>query len=1154
MDSVVVFVAVWWIANMVATIASKKALSGIEPDAINSLTSWTPALKDLRWIELTMLQHLMGVLLANTWLLVVRGKSAFPVSSINPKHMLLAVIGNVVGNLATNASFAAVSSSLTQVIKSCEPIFTFVFTLLFYKNSVNLTRHVLFSIIAMVVGTCLFISGEVSYNIWGIGAAVISNIAFPIRNIYLKMLGESWEGPLQKYAAISNFSVLILLPFAMMSMSSLGKLPQVESCTSATFHFIYNAASITVLQAYSPVVHALLNLMKRMFVILANMFVFSTPFTFWTVTGLLVILIGHYIYQGGRIPMKMIKMRQYFSLTILVFGVTSFCWFLGFFQPVALVSHLHMRHAQGTAKHFVTTAWVYERPIPYNIVDNIDAFSRTNPGATVQVFCGSSQCLKAVQDLDNTGVTGKFLVLPEIFKKTSLERWLVRHPIHKILTGVDFEDHVYEAVRLALLWHHGGIHFDPLIKLSEFTAPADQEAWVSIETNLTKTITHGILSVSQFPAHSGFIANLTKAFCRHYTRNITNAKPGSLQKFDFQAVVSDMYSQSCMSGVPNCPTGLANDLERISVVDARRRHFGTLTYARRVSGSETANLGDQIQGFPGIQFLPFVDRFVDRDNFDESRKDNHTRMFLNAWYGYHMMTWPPPPNIEPILLSLHIHRIVKPLFTTQAKYLQARAPIGCRDTSTLEFLRQINVDAFFSGCLTLLIKTPNVQKRHSGEIFLVDVKKDFVALLPSDIQKRAIRITHRGIGHGKSTIKERFKAAYNLIDRYSRAHVVITQRVHCALPCVAMGTPVIFLNSDHMPGGNAARAIVSPRVTGLTPLFHTIDAYNMSEKSIEQWLRDFNWTKPPLNPDVSLRMRLRATDWNVIRQDQVMYDGARKFGLLPLSVPGEDMAAQLVLHLIINSTSNHTSLNWPKWRTIESIFYHYPHARVIIHSDSLQPGQFDVLTEAGYTIEVQTLRTSIDTALFKNKTDVQNLQRYGSGLNKDVFAKLAVLFNWGGVYIDADVILLRKLNNWMTNALVWGSEEQNAFDLSFMKFERGHPFLENALLKSLEWQASPPDEHGSAFRAFLFQTWSDYFKRSVKVLRHKATFKQFNAQNAEECLKSSSEPVFESNMKRVQRGVYFAKVTGLTNLGKLRNGTICKYLFNSFCVLCNNVY
>ena len=43
-------------------------------------------------------------------------------------------------------------------------------------------------------------------------------------------------------------------------------------------------------------------------------------------------------------------------------------------------------------------------------------------------------------------------------------------------------------------------------------------------------------------------------------------------------------------------------------------HFGTFFYQTRVKKLNKANLGDEIQGFPGLQFMPFIDELIDRDN------------------------------------------------------------------------------------------------------------------------------------------------------------------------------------------------------------------------------------------------------------------------------------------------------------------------------------------------------------------------------------------------------------------------------------------------------------------------------------------------------------------------------------------------------------
>ena len=42
---------------------------------------------------------------------------------------------------------------------------------------------------------------------------------------------------------------------------------------------------------------------------------------------------------------------------------------------------------------------------------------------------------------------------------------------------------------------------------------------------------------------------------------------------------------------------------------------------------------------------------------------------------------------------------------------------------------------------------------------------------------------------------ERLKFAKELLNRYAKAKLVITTRIHAALPCLAFHTPIIFINS-----------------------------------------------------------------------------------------------------------------------------------------------------------------------------------------------------------------------------------------------------------------------------------------------------------------------------------------------------------------------
>ena len=47
------------------------------------------------------------------------------------------------------------------------------------------------------------------------------------------------------------------------------------------------------------------------------------------------------------------------------------------------------------------------------------------------------------------------------------------------------------------------------------------------------------------------------------------------------------------------------------------------------------------------------------------------------------------------------------------------------------------------------------------------------------------------------THEQRFEIARNILRKYARARLVITSRIHCALPCLALGTPVVLVTKKY---------------------------------------------------------------------------------------------------------------------------------------------------------------------------------------------------------------------------------------------------------------------------------------------------------------------------------------------------------------------
>jgi hypothetical protein len=111
-------------------------------------------------------------------------------------------------------------------------------------------------------------------------------------------------------------------------------------------------------------------------------------------------------------------------------------------------------------------------------------------------------------------------------------------------------------------------------------------------------------------------------------------------------------------------------------------------------------------------------------------------------------------------------------------------------------LRNAKVESYFSGCLTLTLWRPHVA-RDKNLIVLNDLSDEIAEFIErkSKESNTVIRTTHSTRGEPDSD--KRFARAQELLATYARASCVITSRLHCALPSLAMGTPVLFLARTH---------------------------------------------------------------------------------------------------------------------------------------------------------------------------------------------------------------------------------------------------------------------------------------------------------------------------------------------------------------------
>lgn len=79
-------------------------------------------------------------------------------------------------------------------------------------------------------------------------------------------------------------------------------------------------------------------------------------------------------------------------------------------------------------------------------------------------------------------------------------------------------------------------------------------------------------------------------------------------------------------------------------------------------------------------------------------------------------------------------------------------------------------------------------------------------------------IQHRVAQSAFKSTEEKFEWCRNKLKEYASCKLVITSRIHCALPCLGVEAPVIFINSEDMENGSVRGA---GRFGGNLELFHS---------------------------------------------------------------------------------------------------------------------------------------------------------------------------------------------------------------------------------------------------------------------------------------------------------------------------------------------
>lgn len=177
-------------------------------------------------------------------------------------------------------------------------------------------------------------------------------------------------------------------------------------------------------------------------------------------------------------------------------------------------------------------------------------------------------------------------------------------------------------------------------------------------------------------------------------------------------------------------------------------------------------------------------------------------------YGYHhdIKITQFSPKIIPVFLGLST--LTNYYSNEEINYLKKYEPIGCRDIYTMNALRSYNVMSYLNGCLTAAFPHKWSGEVGKEKVFCVDIEESFKNYIPKELLSKCEFLSHTYYPSELSDGPE--KKARELYEKYiQEAKLIITTRLHCALPCAAAGIPVILAKDN-----------LSFRFAGIDKLIH----------------------------------------------------------------------------------------------------------------------------------------------------------------------------------------------------------------------------------------------------------------------------------------------------------------------------------------------
>lgn len=275
--------------------------------------------------------------------------------------------------------------------------------------------------------------------------------------------------------------------------------------------------------------------------------------------------------------------------------------------------------------------------------------------------------------------------------------------------------------------------------------------------------------------------------------------------------------------------------------------FGVLSF-----GNTLSNLGDWIQSLGVFKVyqkmgIPLTDlKEINRNELTTYQGEKVILPmggYFNKICGYEC--FPLSKDIIPVFFGFHCTD------EKMLRYLKDYEDLffGCRDLATADMIKKIcgkSPGIFMSGCFSLCLDKRKLSKE-PADIYMVDIIPELLSYIPERIKENAICLSQVSWQFVSMSNEEANQKSLATTEKWldnlrENARLVITSRLHLALPCTAMGIPVIVARNYFDD---------TDRYSGYNGLFHVYMPHEFANINWEPSVPDIEWLKKELMKNAS---------------------------------------------------------------------------------------------------------------------------------------------------------------------------------------------------------------------------------------------------------------------------------------------------------------